>query len=113
MAQKEIKILGKNAVPVAFNMATQIAWERITDKAFDLALLSHAEARMALYFASIISADKDTTITMDDIMIADWNDIQLLDKTLNELVSEFYHLGKVEEAHVPVVAEEPEEEAKN
>jgi len=112
MAQKELKILGKK-VPVVFNMATQIAFEKITDKAFDLALLTHAEARLALYYAAIVSADKETSITVDDLMTADFNDINALDKTLNELITEFYHLGNIEEAHVPVAEDSPEGESKN
>jgi len=91
--------------PVVFNMAAQINYERITDKAFDLASLTHAENRLALYFAAIFIADENTDITPEMLLKeASMEDINAIDKAVNEEMRLFYHIP------VPAKEEEPETE---
>ena len=110
MTQKEITLSDGRTIALIFNLATQIAFERISDKAFDLALLTHAEHRLALYYAAIITANKDTDITIEQVMYFKHRDLKLIDQTLNELITEFYDIPKMAEAHVPASETADDEE---
>ena len=52
--------MGKD-VDIAYNMATQIAYEEITGKAFDTESLNKASNMMALYYACILANNELTT----------------------------------------------------
>lgn len=100
---KTITLLGQE-LNIAFNMAVQIAYEKITDKAFDLTDMVKAESRMALYYAIIITNNPDTSITMDQMLRESTvDDIKAIDTACNAAISEWYH--------IPLPAEEPEEKS--
>ena len=50
---QKIKLLGKE-VNIAFNLATEIAYEQITGEAFGIEKLSFTKNAVALYMAAII-----------------------------------------------------------
>lgn len=87
MEKKKITILGKE-VTIAYNIATQIAYEEITGTAFDPSALEKTGNMMALFFACILANNRDTTLTMDDLLTdADAGDI----KVLREAVLDSFH----------------------
>ena len=76
--KKKINILGKD-VEIAFNMATQMAYEEITGKAFDTETLDKVSNTMALYYSCILANNKETDITFDQLIEeADAHDIAIL-----------------------------------
>ena len=98
MEKKKINILG-HELGIAYNMATQIAYEEITGAAFDATALEKTSNMMALYYACILANNRDTTLTMDDLMLrADAGDI----KALREAV-----LDSFAEWSKPVVGDQP------
>lgn len=65
--EKNIKFLGKD-IKVAFNMATQIVYEKITGKAFTEDVLQSTEQVVTLYYAVILANNPTIDITLDDIL---------------------------------------------
>lgn len=65
--EKNIKFLGKD-IKVAFNMATQIVYEKITGKAFTEDVLRSTEQVVTLYYAVILANNPTTDITLNDIL---------------------------------------------
>ena len=63
---QKLKIFGRK-VNIAFNLATQIAYEGIVDEPFDIHKLTYTKNSVALYMASIIANNPDTTITIEDL----------------------------------------------
>ena len=64
---QKIKLLGKE-VNIAFNLATEIAYEQITGEAFGIEKLSFTKNAVALYMAAIIANNPDIDITTEDII---------------------------------------------
>ena len=64
---QKIKLLGKE-VNIAFNLATEIAYEQITGEAFGIEKLSFTKNAVALYMAAIIANNRDIDITTEDII---------------------------------------------
>lgn len=63
-----INLLGEKFT-IKFNMAVEIAYERITEKPFDIQdTLRNAESRIALCMAAILTANPETKITIEDIL---------------------------------------------
>lgn len=76
--KKQITILGRT-IDIAYNMATQIAYEEITGKPFDVADMDRTGNTIALYYACIVANNKDTDMTFDDLVgNADAKDITTL-----------------------------------
>lgn len=76
--KKKIIILGKDIL-IAYNMATQIAYEEITGHPFDTSTLDKASNTMALYYACILVNNPDTDISFDQLIEeADAHDIAVL-----------------------------------
>ena len=76
--KKQITILGKT-IDIAFNMATQIAYEEIVGEPFDVEALKKTSNTMVLYYACIIANNKETDLTFDQLLMdADANDIATL-----------------------------------
>lgn len=76
--KRKITILGK-PVDIAFNMATQVAYEGITGKAFDTDTLDKTSNTLALYYACILANNPDTDITFDNLLEdCDAHDIMVL-----------------------------------
>lgn len=87
----EIQILGET-LTIRHNMKVQLAYEQMTDSAFDLADMTKAERRMALYMATILACNPETKLTIDNILEADIDTIAALDKAVNRAVSEWYKI---------------------
>lgn len=84
MTKKKITFLGKE-VTIAYNMATQIAYEEISGAAFEPEALHKTSNTMILYFACIIANNPETTITFDNLLMdASAADIKLLGETVME-----------------------------
>lgn len=82
MTKKKITFLGKE-VTIAYNMATQIAYEEISGAAFEPEALNKTKNTLILYYACIVANNPETTITFDNLLIdATAADI----KTLREAV---------------------------
>lgn len=64
---QKINLLGKE-VNIAFNLATEIAYEQITGEAFGIEKLSFTTNAVALYMATIIANNPDIDITTEDII---------------------------------------------
>ena len=76
--KKQITILGRT-IGIAYNMATQIAYEEIVGKPFDIEAMDKTSNTLALYYACIIANNKDTDLTFDELLEdADANDISTL-----------------------------------
>ena len=82
--KRKITIMGKD-VNIAYNMATQIAYEEITDKAFDTESLNKASNMMALYYACIVANNESIDISFDQLLAeADAHDIKVLREAVIE-----------------------------
>lgn len=82
--KKKITILGKE-IYIAYNMATQIAYEEITGRPFDTSTLDKASNTMALYYACILVNNPDTDISFDSLIEeADAHDIKVLREAVIE-----------------------------
>lgn len=66
MKQKEITIGGKT-YPVVFNFDAMMNFEEIADKEFFKANFGHLKDRIALVYASVISADDETELEIRDL----------------------------------------------
>lgn len=79
MKNMTVEIFGRE-VPIVFNMRTQIIYERLCGKPFDLTKIATTEDNLVLAFAGILAADAETDITldqmMDDVKLADYAKIQ-------------------------------------
>lgn len=64
---RKIKILGEE-LEIGFCMAVEIAYEEITETAFDLNALDMRKNTMALGMAAIITYNKDTDISMERLL---------------------------------------------
>jgi hypothetical protein len=97
--KKKIKILG-NEVVIAFNMATEIAYEDIAGKAFDFEdIQKSVKSRLILCYACVIANNPETELTLDSLLKeATAADI----KDLTEAVM----LSMVEWAKIPVVMQD-------
>ena len=62
-----ISLFGEQ-LTIAFNMAVEIAYEKITGKSFDVEDLNTVEHTAALYYAAIITNNPETKITADDLL---------------------------------------------
>ena len=66
--EKTITFLGKE-VKVAFNMAVEIAYEKITGKPFTNEDINNSESTLALYFAVLTINNPDLDFSIDDILL--------------------------------------------
>lgn len=86
---KKIKILGQE-VKIAFNLATQIYYERIKKEPFKIEALNNMESAVVLYAACIIANNEKTTITIDNLLKdATAPEIAELSKAVMESVKEW------------------------
>lgn len=108
---KTITFLGQE-LNIAFNMAVQIAYEKITDKPFDLTDMAKAESRLSLYYAVIIANNPDSNVTIEQVMReSSFDDIRTIDNAVNAAISEWYHIPAPAEGKVPEQTEEEKTEA--
>lgn len=65
---KQVKIFGEE-LNIAFNLATQIAFEGITGEKFTQEAVEKTSNTAALYYATIIANNPQTAITLDDVLL--------------------------------------------
>lgn len=74
-------------VTIAYNMATQIAYEEIMGTAFDTTAFDKTSNMLALFYSCIVANNPETKLTFDDLLLsATAADI----KTLREAVIESF-----------------------
>ena len=71
MKQEETITINGTEYPVVFNLQTILNYEEIAGKTFFAEDFSKMKDRIALIMSSVLSVDKDTTLTVDAIMQAD------------------------------------------
>lgn len=93
--EKKITILGEE-VTIAFNMAVQMAYERITGVPFDLDDMKFKMNVTPLYMAAIIANNPDTKISFDDLaMKATRAEIDMIDAAVAETMTAWLEIPKV------------------
>ena len=97
MQKKEITLNGK-PVAVSFTIATLLTYEDLTDRNFFCEQFDKLKERIALIYAAIYTADRNTTITVDDILNTDnWQEISEAFTTVMQMAGDFFKLPKVVE----------------
>ena len=90
MKTRKIHFLGED-LKIAFNLAVMIAFEQISEQAFDNAILKTTKGQLILYTAVIIANNPDTKITMERLMTEpNALDIQRLDKEVAGAMKDYY-----------------------
>ena len=97
MQKKEITLNGK-PVAVSFTMATMLTYEEKTDRNFFGEQFEKLKPRIELIYAAICTADRNTTITFDDILNTDnWQEIAEAFTVVMQMAGDFFKLPKVTE----------------
>lgn len=92
---KTITILGRQ-VNIAYNMAVQILFEDIVGKSISDADLTLTRNSLALYYACISINNKDTDITIDDLMYnISGEEMATLRVAVTESISEWSHIPSI------------------
>ena len=90
MKTRKIHFLGED-LNIAFNLAVMVAFEQISEKPFDNAILKTKKGQLILYTAVIIANNPDTKITMERLMTEpNALDIQRLDKEVAGAMKDYY-----------------------
>lgn len=96
MNERKITILGEE-ITIKFNMAVQLAYEKITKSPFDVQKLNSQESSVALYIACITVCNPDTNITFERLINeASGPEILLLNKTIISAMTEWLDIPMVE-----------------
>ena len=107
-APTHITILGET-IDIQFNMAVELNYEEITGEAFSIEALSKMKNSVALYMAAILSANPDTTITVDRLLKeAKGPEIAALSTAVITAMTEWMQIPKVIKDEEPKT--EPEEQ---
>lgn len=92
---KTITILGRQ-VNIAYNMAVQILFEDIVGKSISDADFTLTRNSLALYYACISVNNKDTDITIDDLMYnISGEEMSTLRVAVTESISEWSHIPSI------------------
>ena len=90
MKTRKINFLGED-LNIAFNLAVMVAFEQISEKPFDNAILKTTKGQLILYTAVILANNPDTKITMERLMTEpNAIDIQRLDKEVAGAMKDYY-----------------------
>ena len=93
--QKVITLNG-NPVTVSFTLTTLLTYEELTDSNFFGEQFEKLKERIALIYAAIYTADRETTITVDHILSTDnWQEISDAFTTVMQMAGDFFKLPKV------------------
>lgn len=99
MKQTVIKINGVE-YPVVFDLLALSNFEEITDKGFFEANLNKINNRMAIVMAAVLSADKDTKLTIEEMRgkesFDDYKQIVEAYNVVMTLANDFFHIPEVE-----------------
>ena len=113
MTQKEITIKGK-AYPVEFTMKTLQNFESIVGKSFFKEDLEIINNRIALIIAAVLTADKDSDITVEEMTSTnDWTAIREIlaaHAVVMELANDFFEIPEIEKKNNPEPEPKPENE---
>ena len=116
MKQKEITIGGVN-YPVAFSMKTMLNFEEISGKPFFGESFEHLKERIAIIMSAALTADKNTTLTVEELMNGDsWEKVQEILAAygnIMELCAEFMKIPAVEPQPEKPAEDDQESKAKN
>ena len=86
--------------PVVFNLLTMSNFEEITNKGFFEANLNKINERMAIVMAAVLSADKDTSLTIDIMRgketLDDYKQIVEAYNVVILLANDFFNIPEVE-----------------
>ena len=110
--EKKITLLGEE-ITIAFNLAVEMAWERITKQGFTLENMNFKTNLVPLYYAAIIANNEKTNISFDDLMRkASRKEISALDAALSECMKDFLDVPDIIKEE-PKPEGEEEEQPKN
>ena len=119
MKQTFININGVN-YPVVFDLLALSNFEEITDKGFFEANLNKINNRMAIVMAAVLSANKNTALTVEEMRgkesFDDYKQIIEAYNVVMVLANDFFKIPEVEKGKDPKQKEqerEQEENAKN
>lgn len=91
--------INKKEYPVVVNMGTLLSYEQITGKSIlgDENGLKMMGDRMVLIFAAVMSADENTTLTMEDLMKnTGWKEFNDASVIVLNLLAKFFNIPKIE-----------------
>ena len=113
MTKKEINIAGKQ-YPVEFTMKTLQNFESIVGKSFFKEDLEIINNRIALIIAAVLTADKDSDITVEEMTSTnDWTAIREIlaaHAIVMELANDFFEIPEIEKKNNPEPEHKPEDE---
>ena len=116
MKQNFIKINGVE-YPVVFNLLTMSNFEEITDKGFFEANMNKINNRMAIVMAAVLSADKDTKLTIEEMRgkesFDDYKQIVEAYNVVMTLANDFFKIPEVEKSKDPKPEEQEQEQEEN
>lgn len=117
MKQNIVTFNGVN-YPVVFDLQALTNFEDITKQGFFEANLNMTNNRIAIVIASVLSADKDTKLTIEEMRgMESFDDYKQIIEAYNVvmvLANDFFKIPKVEEGKDPEPEnQEQEENAKN
>ena len=99
MTQKEITINGQS-YPIVFNMQTILNFEEISNKSFFGEDFNKLKDRIALIISAVLAANKDTSLTIEDMIQTDrfsvMQEIFTAYAIVMELANEFFKVPAVE-----------------
>lgn len=109
----KIKILGQT-VNIEFNLAVQLAYEKITNQPFNTKDLLMQTNSSALYMAAILANNPKTKITYDQLIKkAKGSEISALGKAVTAAMAEWLDLPEMVKDAEPPSFEESQGESKN
>jgi hypothetical protein len=92
--------INKKEYPITVNMGTLLTFEQVTNKSIlsdDSNILTSMEDRMVLIFAAVLSADKKTKLTLDEMMEStDWQEFNTASVTVLNELAKFLHVPDIE-----------------
>ena len=119
---KHITFAG-NELKIAFNLATEIAYEDITGKPFSIADVIYVDdkgnstqnekAFVYVAISSVIANNQDSDVDADTILLNENKDeVENLMSTVAHEMLAWFKITPIAEEHVPAPEEIPEEEKK-
>ena len=93
--EKKVTIKGEE-VTIKFNMAVECAYERITNRKFNLQDFKEKDLLVTLFFSTILANNPDTEITLDYLLKdATFDEIRSLDSAVSEVMTDWLHIPSV------------------
>ena len=103
--------------PIVFDLQALTNFEDITDKGFFEANLNKTNNRMAIVIASVLSADKDAKLTIEEMRgkgsFDDYKQIVEAYNIVMTLANDFFKIPEVEKSKDPKPEEQEQEQEEN